>query len=158
MTRLPGPSTFRALRSLLWAGALASLCSGCSLFSPRPTLRTLELAFSDPTVTMPYAVRVLVVTRAPDGTEHEANGQIDRGGTIRSLCESLRRSLANDGCDASYRDLDPESDGEGPDARLRRSMRQVVQLPADWQFVSARSARPEGGTGGSLVFTMRGAR
>jgi len=138
--------------------ALAACLPSCSLFSSPQPIREIEVTFSDPTTAMPYATSVVVGARGPDGTVHEASGQIETGGTVRALCASLCHSLARAGCEAVYSDLDPEADGEQADARLRRAMRQKVQLPDDWVLVLARSTRAEGATGGSVILTMRGHR
>lgn len=149
--------------TLFAAALLLTSATSCSLFSSRQELRTLEIVFDNPKTALPYSVEIVVGTRGPDGKEHRATGTASQGALLTALCRSLRGSLEYDGCQATYRDLDAPAEDETPDQRLRRSMRQVVELPEGWTFVFARTKRTiqheniaDSGGSGHIIFTMRG--
>ncbi|MCK5943682.1 MAG: hypothetical protein KAI24_16990 [Planctomycetes bacterium] len=148
--------------SAVGAAALFAL-TACSMFSSGAPLRRLDVAFSDPSIPLPYEVLVTVDVRGPDGAEVQATGDAHRGGVVATLCTSLCRSLQHRGCEATRSDLTPATAEEGPEQKLRRAMQQTVVLPEGWTFVAARSRKfpesqpgPERGAGTHLLFTMRG--
>lgn len=132
--------------SRVLAVALAASLPAC-LFGSRPeTLRKLAVLHAPNTFT--NAARVEVIVMGPDGEKHNANGQVALGGTTRGLCESLLRSLAHSGCQATKEDAVTATDP------LVRSMQQNVLLPEGWRFLSVRNVGVGGEPDSELVVSI----
>ncbi|MEZ6038259.1 MAG: hypothetical protein R3F29_12315 [Planctomycetota bacterium] len=132
------------------AAILAATLTAC-VFGARPeALRRLAVLHAPNTFKDGARLEVIVVD--PDGSKHNASGEVARGGTTRALCESLLHSLAYNGCDATREDAVTAADP------LVRSMQQNVLLPEGWHFVSARNLGVGGAPDSELVLTLEAVR
>lgn len=141
--------------------ALALCLSSCTTVTTTDEHPQLELVFDNPKTALPYSIAISVGVRAPDRTEHRATGEASQSAVITAVCRSLTGSLEARGCIATYRDLDEPAENETGDQKLRRAMRQVVELPEGWTFVFAHVDRKIGheniadnGGSGDLVLTL----